>query len=55
MSRYKDYLIEMETDAGCLSVSEWIAKHGEYNRDVYNCIIANGGAHSSDDPVEPTL
>ena len=28
MSRISDWLIEMEEDAGWLTRSEWIAKHG---------------------------
>ena len=36
MGRVSDWLIEMEEDAGYLSRSEWVAKHGSSRISIWN-------------------
>ncbi len=36
MGRVKDWLIEMEQDAECMSRDEWMTKHGETVVEVYD-------------------
>ena len=36
MGKVKDWLIEMEQDAECMSREEWMTKHGETVVDVYD-------------------
>ena len=36
MGKVKDWLIEMEEDALCMTREEWTAKHGESCIDIYN-------------------
>ena len=36
MGKVKDWLIEMQEDAMCMTRDEWVDKHGESVIDVYN-------------------
>ena len=36
MGKVKDWLIEMEEDASCMTREEWMTKHGETVVDVYD-------------------
>jgi len=38
MGRVKDWLMGMEEDATCMSLDEWISKHGEWNKTVYETV-----------------
>ena len=41
MGKVKDWLIEMEDDAMCMTRDEWVDKHGESVIDVYNDLHKN--------------
>lgn len=38
MGKVKDWLMGMEEDATCMSLDEWISKHGEWNKTVYETV-----------------
>jgi len=41
MGKVKDWLIEMQEDAACMTRDEWVDKHGESVIDVYNDLHKN--------------
>ncbi len=41
MGKVKDWLIEMQEDAMCMTRDEWVDKHGESVIDVYNDLNRN--------------
>ena len=41
MGKVKDWLIEMQEDAVCMTREEWVDKHGESVIDVYNDLNRN--------------
>ena len=42
MGRVNDWLLGMEEDATCMTLDEWINKHGEWNKDVYEGVNGKG-------------
>jgi len=38
MGKVKSWLMDMEEDASFMSLDEWVSKHGEQNKDVYETI-----------------
>jgi hypothetical protein len=48
MGRVKDWLIEMEEDAGQLSLNDWVAIHGLSHKEIWDRINSDSDRYQLD-------
>ena len=48
MSRVSDWLIEMEEDAGQLSLNDWVAIHGLSHKEIWDRINSDSDRYQLD-------